>query len=72
MNHHKFLMIRMLKYHPQIWCLIIYKPFYQATVFCNTRHYLKKFGHQLIENQHLVIFQHTNLEKFMVIHNLQT
>ena len=34
MNHHKFLMICTLKYYLQLWCLVIYYPFYQATVYC--------------------------------------
>ena len=33
MNHHKFLMICMIKYHLRFWCFIIYKPSYQATVY---------------------------------------
>ena len=32
MNQHKFLMICMLKYHQNIWCLVIYKPSYETTV----------------------------------------
>ena len=41
MNHHKFL-ICMMKYHLQFWCLVIYKPFYQVIVYCNTRYYFLK------------------------------
>ena len=42
MNHNKFLMICILKYHLKFGCLVIYKPFYQATVYCNTRCYFLK------------------------------
>ena len=42
MNRHKFLMICMLKYHLEFWCLIIYKPFYPATLYCYTRYYFLK------------------------------
>ena len=42
MNHHKFLMICMLKYHQKFWCLVIYKPFYRSIVYCNTRQYTFK------------------------------
>ena len=35
-------MICMLKYHLKAWCLVIYTPFYEATVYCNTRYYFFK------------------------------
>ena len=35
MNHHKFPMIYKLEYYLQFWFLVIYKPFYQATVLCD-------------------------------------
>ena len=38
MNHHKFLIICMLKYLLKCWCLVIHKPFYLTTVYCNTRY----------------------------------
>ena len=38
-------MIYMLKYHLKLWCLVIYKHFYRAIVFCNTRLYT--FEHHL-------------------------
>ena len=35
-------MICKLKYHLKYWCLVIYKPFYQANVHCNTIYYFFK------------------------------
>ena len=30
-------LVCMLKYHLKLWCLVIYKSFYQAIVYCDTR-----------------------------------
>ena len=43
MNHHKFLMISMLKYI-KFWCLVIHKPFYREIVYCNTTCTYNSYG----------------------------
>ena len=43
MNHHKFSVICMLKYHAKHQCLVIYNTFYQAIVQCKPRYYFLTF-----------------------------
>ena len=69
MNHHKLLMICMFKYHLQFWSLVIYKPFYQATVYCNTRYYFFKHFSVTISD-HLQFFSREFMKNYK-LHNLK-
>ena len=61
-NRPKFLIICMLKYHLKCMFLVIYKPYYQATVYCNTKIlFLETFSvpilHSSKKNQNKVLIR---------------
>ena len=57
----------MLKYHLQFWCLIIYKPFYQATVCCNTRYLLFCKTFFVTNSDQLQFFRHEFMNHYKMI-----